>query len=83
MEQGIALKIITFPTTWEGNPLPYAPAFFTWTEHAESCAQCGRVDQLARQGQAFNPAALCEVGDRLQFTVGSRIEEQHWASLLN
>jgi hypothetical protein len=83
MDQGIALKIITFPATWEGNPLPYAPAFIAWNEHIGQCAPCGRVDQLAKAGAEFDPRELCEGGAVLQFTVSRRIDQQYKISLQN
>lgn len=83
MNQGIKIQFITFGEGWDNNPLPYVPAFCEWTEHVKICAPCGRVDQLARSGQRFDPVDLCEGGSVLQHTVSRRIDQQRMISLLN
>lgn len=83
MEQGIVIKVIDFGDEWGSNPLPYAPAFRQWTDHVKVCVPCARVDQLAKSGQEFNPAELCEGGSALQQIVSRRIDQQFKISLRN
>jgi hypothetical protein len=76
MENGIRIKVITFPPDRD-NPLPYIGAFCEWNDHVDVCAQCAHVDQRAKASQFFNPMELCEGGSLLQLTVTRRIAQQH------
>lgn len=79
----IEIEVIDFGDEWGSNPLPYVPAFRQWTDHVKVCVPCSRVDQLAKSGQLFNPAELCEGGSILQSTVIRRISQQHTIAMWN
>jgi hypothetical protein len=63
--------------------LPYMPAYHTWQEHLDGCAQCLKVELRATQGEMVPDSELCSIGEPLVHELEDAIFQQHILSVQN